>query len=57
MSGGSRKGVESPSDFNECVSKDKGVFGSLELILSRVTSNASVPIRKTKHKLIIKLTA
>jgi hypothetical protein len=35
----------------------KRVFGSLRLILSPVTSNVSMPIRKTKHKLIIKLTA
>jgi hypothetical protein len=35
----------------------KRVFGSLGLILSLVTSNVSMLIRKTKYKLIIKLTA
>ena len=35
----------------------KQVFSSLRLILKAITSNISMPIRKSKCKLIIKLTA
>ena len=35
----------------------KQVFSSLRLILKPITSNISMPIRKSKCKLIIKLTA
>jgi len=37
--------------------RSSAVFGFLTLILRPVVSNVSMPIRKTKHKLIIELTA